>query len=135
MSEDNGFLIFCASLAGAFLMLGTMCLQYGLAYAGMAVCLPYLIAVSISVGEGSYPPENEIVQPVLGIMHLPASRRVARQDVQAFWGVLGLMPWRSSALMLAHKIPVSTITIIHCSLASASVAAVLAHQTAIGMSL
>ena len=93
MSEDNGFLIFCASLAGAFLMLGTMCLQYGLAYAGMAVCLPYLIAVSISVGEGSYPPETEAAQPVLGVVHLPFS------------------------------------------LASASLAVGLAHQTAIGMSL
>ena len=51
LSEENSFLVVCACLAGVFLMLGTMCLQYGLAYAGMAVCLPYQIAVSISVGE------------------------------------------------------------------------------------
>ncbi len=44
----------CACLAGVFLMLGTMCLQYGLAYAGLAVCLPYQIAVSISVGEHTH---------------------------------------------------------------------------------
>ena len=51
LSQDNGFLVFCASAAGLFLMLGSMCLQYGLAYAGVALCLPYQIAVSISVGE------------------------------------------------------------------------------------
>ncbi len=51
LSEENTFLVVCACLAGVFLMLGTMCMQYGLAYAGMAVCLPYLIAVSISVGK------------------------------------------------------------------------------------
>ena len=51
LSQDNGFLVFCACLAGVFLMLGSMCLQYGLAYAGLALCLPYQIAISISVGE------------------------------------------------------------------------------------
>ena len=51
LSEENSFLVVCACLAGLFLMLGSMCLQYGLAYAGMAVCLPYQIAVSISVGK------------------------------------------------------------------------------------
>ena len=51
LSQNNGFLVFCACLAGVFLMLGSMCLQYGLAYAGLALCLPYQIAISISVGE------------------------------------------------------------------------------------
>ena len=51
LSQDNGFLVFCACLAGVFLMLGSMCLQYGLAYAGLALCLPYQIAISISVGK------------------------------------------------------------------------------------
>ena len=51
LSQDNGFLVFCACLAGVFLMLGSMCLQYGIAYAGLALCLPYQIAISISVGE------------------------------------------------------------------------------------
>lgn len=63
LSQDNGFLVFCASLAGVFLMIGSMCLQYGLAYAGVAICLPYQIAVSISVGE---PPALSLLAVISG---------------------------------------------------------------------
>lgn len=53
MTQQNDFVVFCACAAGFFLMLGSMSLQFGMALTGMAICLPFQIAVSLSVGEPS----------------------------------------------------------------------------------
>ncbi|EIE22246.1 fatty acid elongase 3-ketoacyl-CoA synthase 1 [Coccomyxa subellipsoidea C-169] len=52
MTQQNDFVVFCACAAGFFLMLGSMSLQFGMALTGMAICLPFQIAVSLSVGVG-----------------------------------------------------------------------------------
>lgn len=53
MTQQNDFVVVCACAAGLFLMLGSMSLQWGMALTGMAICLPFQIAVSLSVGEPS----------------------------------------------------------------------------------
>jgi hypothetical protein len=59
MTQQNEFVVACACAAGFFLMLGSMSLQFGMALTGMAICLPFQIAVSLSVGESSTnPPTN-----------------------------------------------------------------------------
>ncbi|KAK9914973.1 hypothetical protein WJX75_003193 [Coccomyxa subellipsoidea] len=52
MTQQNEFVVACACAAGFFLMLGSMSLQFGMALTGMAICLPFQIAVSLSVGIG-----------------------------------------------------------------------------------
>lgn len=54
MTQQNDFVVVCACAAGLFLMLGSMSLQWGMALTGMAICLPFQIAVSLSVGEPSF---------------------------------------------------------------------------------
>ena len=42
--------MWCACMGGLFMMVGTICLQFGMALTSMAVCLPHQIAISLSVG-------------------------------------------------------------------------------------
>lgn len=53
LTQQNDFVVACACASGLFLMLGSMSLQWGMALTGMAICLPFQIAVSLSVGEPS----------------------------------------------------------------------------------
>ncbi|BDA43213.1 Ureide permease 1 [Coccomyxa sp. Obi] len=52
MTQQNDFVVACACVAGFFLMLGSMSLQWGMALTGMAICVPFQIAVSLSIGIG-----------------------------------------------------------------------------------
>ena len=50
LSQDNSFVVGCASLAGLLMMAGTLCLLFGMAFTGVAVCVLYQTAVSLSIG-------------------------------------------------------------------------------------
>jgi hypothetical protein len=54
--QDNTFVVACACMAGFLMMVGSMALQFGMALTGLAICVPFQIAVSLSVGVLSQSP-------------------------------------------------------------------------------